>query len=91
RLPVAEKEVLTGEQQMIEAIYLGLRMNAGIDLVGFKAKYGIDFMKTFKALITELTELNYIEVKNSRCALTRRGRAFLDSITTMFVTRDVSA
>jgi len=91
RLPVAEKEVLTGEQQMIEAIYLGLRMNAGIDLVGFKAKYGIDFMKTFKTLITELTERNYIEVKNSRCALTRRGRAFLDSITAMFVTRDVSA
>jgi oxygen-independent coproporphyrinogen-3 oxidase len=91
RLPVAENEVLTEEQQMIEAIYLGLRMTAGIDLVGFKAKYGIDFFKAFKAVITELTERNYIEVKNSRCALTRRGRAFLDSITAMFVTRDVSA
>jgi len=90
RLPVAEKEVLTGEQQMIEAIYLGLRMTAGIDPVGFKAKYGIDFMKTFKTLITELTDRNYIEVKNSRCALTRRGRVYLDSITSMFVTRDVS-
>ena len=91
RLPVAEKEVLSEEQQMIEAIYLGLRMTAGIDLVGFKAKYGIDFMKTFKGVISDLEERNYIEVKNSRCALTRRGRAFLDSITTMFVTRDVSA
>ena len=90
RLPVAEKEVLSEQQQMIEAIYLGLRMTAGIDLAGFKAKYGIDFMKAFKAVITDLEERNYIEVKNSRCALTRRGRAFLDSITTMFVTRDVS-
>jgi len=90
RLPVAEKEVLSKQQQMIEAIYLGLRMTAGIDLGGFKAKYGIDFMKAFKAVITDLAEGKYIEVQNNRCALTRRGRAFLDSITTMFVTRDVS-
>jgi oxygen-independent coproporphyrinogen-3 oxidase len=90
RLPVAEKEVLSEQQQMIEAIYLGLRMTAGIDLVGFKAKYGIDFIKAFKAVITDLEERNYIEVNNSRCALTRRGRIFLDSITTMFVIRDVS-
>ena len=90
RLPVDDKEVLTEEQQMIEAIYLGLRMTAGIDLVGFKAKFGIDFIKTFKEVITDLTERNYIAVKDNRCAVTRRGRAYLDSITSMFVTRDVS-
>jgi len=73
---------------MIEAIYLGLRMTAGIDLVGFKTRYGIDFIKTFKEMVVDLAERNYIEVKNSRCALTRRGRAFLDSITSMFVIRD---
>jgi oxygen-independent coproporphyrinogen-3 oxidase len=90
RRPVAEKEVLTEEQQMIEAIYLGLRMTAGIDLVGFKAKFRIDFIKAFEEVITDLAERNFIEVKNSRCALTRRGRAYLDSITSMFVTRDFS-
>jgi oxygen-independent coproporphyrinogen-3 oxidase len=89
RLPVAEKEVLSEQQQMIEAIYLGLRMTAGIDLIGFKAKYGIEFMKAFKAVITDLAEGHYIEIKNSRCALTRQGRAFLDSITSMFITRDI--
>jgi oxygen-independent coproporphyrinogen-3 oxidase len=90
RLPVADKEVLTEEQQIIEAIYLGLRMTAGIDLVGFKAKFQIDFIKAFKALITDLAERNYIAVKNNGCALTRKGRAYLDSITSMFVIRDVS-
>jgi oxygen-independent coproporphyrinogen-3 oxidase len=88
RLPVDDKEVLTEEQQMIEAIYLGLRMTSGIDLVGFKAKFGIDFIKTFKEVITDLAERNYIAVENSRCALTRQGRAYLDNITSMFVTRD---
>jgi coproporphyrinogen III oxidase-like Fe-S oxidoreductase len=63
-------------------------MTAGIDLVGFKAKFGIDFIKAFKEVITDLVERNYIAVKNNRCALTRQGRAYLDSITSMFVTRD---
>jgi oxygen-independent coproporphyrinogen-3 oxidase len=90
QLPLEDKEVLTGEQQMIEAIYLGLRMTSGIDLVGFKAKFGIDFIKAFKEVITDLAERNYIAVKNNRCALTRQGRAYLDSITSMFVARDVS-
>ena len=88
QLPVAEREVLSKEQQIIEAIYLGLRMTAGIDLIGFKAKYGIDFIKAFEEVITDLAQRNYIAVNNNRCALTRRGRAYLDSITAMFVTRE---
>jgi len=90
RLPVANREVLSEEQQMIEAIYLGLRMTAGIDLVGFKAKFGIDFVETFNEIISDLERQNHIEVIKNRCALTRRGRVFLDSITSMFVTRDLS-
>jgi oxygen-independent coproporphyrinogen-3 oxidase len=90
QLPVADREVLTGEQQMIEAIYLGLRMTAGIDLIGFRAKYGIDFIKAFAEVITDLAERNYVVVQNNRCALTRRGRVYLDSITSMFVTREFS-
>jgi oxygen-independent coproporphyrinogen-3 oxidase len=90
QLPVADREALTGEQQIIEAIYLGLRMTAGIDLIGFRAKYGIDFLKTFEEVITDLAERNYIVVQNNRCALTRRGRVYLDSITSMFVTREFS-
>jgi oxygen-independent coproporphyrinogen-3 oxidase len=90
-LPVAGKELLTIEQQRMEAIYLGLRMTAGIDLIGFKAKYGIDFIKTFKEVIFDLEEQNYIEIKNSRCALTSQGRTFLDSIASMFIDEDVPA
>jgi oxygen-independent coproporphyrinogen-3 oxidase len=90
RLPVAEREVLSREQQIIETIYLGLRTTAGIDLIGFGEKFGIDFVKAFKEVISDLAEQNYLEVKNSRCALTRQARAFLDSIASMFVSRDFS-
>jgi putative oxygen-independent coproporphyrinogen III oxidase len=85
RLPVAAKETLSGEQQMIEAIYLGLRMTAGIDLAGFKKKFRIDFIDTFKELISDLRKRDYLAVNQDRCALTRQGRAFLDGISAMFV------
>ena len=90
RLPEAEREVLSREQQIIETIYLGLRTTAGIDLIGFGQKFGINFVKAYKEVISDLEELNYLEVKNNRCALTRQARAFLDSIASMFVVRYVS-
>jgi oxygen-independent coproporphyrinogen-3 oxidase len=89
RLPVAEREVLSREQQIIETIYLGLRTTAGIDLTGFGEKFGINFVETFKEVISDLENQNYLEIKSSRCALTRPARAFLDTIAMMFVNRDV--
>jgi oxygen-independent coproporphyrinogen-3 oxidase len=88
--PIADKEVLTREQEMIEAIYLGLRMTQGIDLVWFKQKFGIDFSQTFKDSVSDLTKRNYLKVDASYAALTRQGRAFLDGITSMLVVHDFS-
>jgi oxygen-independent coproporphyrinogen-3 oxidase len=88
RLPVAGEEVLSREQQMIEAIYLGLRMTRGIDLAGFKKKFRIDFIDEFKELTSDLKKRNFIAVTKDHCALTRQARAFLDSISAMFVRSD---
>ncbi|MGD2098979.1 MAG: radical SAM family heme chaperone HemW [Desulfobacterales bacterium] len=88
--PVAGKEALTVEQEMIEAIYLGLRMTPGIDLIWFKKKFGIDFLETYNEIISDLEKSNYIEVVNDHCALTRRERVYLDSIAAMFVAEDIS-
>ncbi|NIS17472.1 MAG: hypothetical protein GWN96_14875, partial [candidate division Zixibacteria bacterium] len=88
--PMADKEVLTREQEMIEAIYLGLRMTPGIDLIWFQQKFGINFIETYKDVITDLEKRNYIITDASRTALTRQGRAFLDGITSMLVVQDFS-
>ncbi len=90
RLPIAEREVLTREQEMIEAIYLGLRMTQGIDTVWFRQKWGINFLETFKDVIADLEKRNLIKADVSHIALARQGRAFLDSIAEMFVIRDLS-
>lgn len=91
RLPVAEREVLTQKQEMIEAIYLGLRMTQGIDSFWFRQKFGINFFETFKDLIADLEKRNYIKAGPTHTALTRQGRAFLDSIVSLFVDQDVPA
>jgi oxygen-independent coproporphyrinogen-3 oxidase len=88
KTPIAEREVLTAEQEMIEAIYLGLRMTQGIDLIGFRKKFEIDFSQAFKVVIADLENKNYLKVGTTHAALTRQGRAFLDGIASMFVARD---
>lgn len=89
RSPIADSEVLTVEQKMIEAIYLGLRMTRGIDLIDFREEFGINFSQTFNDIIADLAQKNYMKVDANKAFLTRQGRVFLDSITSMFVVHDV--
>ena len=89
RPPVAEREVLTQEQEMIESIYLGLRMAQGINLFWFQQKFGINFLGTFEDVIADLEKRNYIKAGATHIALTRQGRIFLDRIASLFVEKDL--
>ncbi len=85
KLPVDGKEVLSKEQQMIENIYLGLRKTDGIDIDVIDENFGINFRQIFAEKIKQLEEDEYIlhiQPKN-RCALSRKGMLFLDSIAPM--------
>ncbi len=83
--PIAEKEVLSREQQMIEMIYLGLRTTAGINLETFEQKFGIRFLKVFKETIAGLEQEGRVLVRANRLKLTRKGMRFLDNIAGMFI------
>ena len=54
RLPLAAAERLTREQMIMEAIYLGFRTTAGIELSDFRRRFGIDFEKMYQATISDL-------------------------------------
>ena len=87
RLPVEEKEILSKEQRMMEMIYLGLRKTDGIDIDAIDENLGINFRQIFAEKIKQLEEDGYIlriQPKN-RCALSRKGMLFLDSIAPMFM------
>ena len=85
RPPVEGRERLDRNQQMIEALYLGLRMTAGIDLGAFDRRFGVDFRGVYRELLEELGTEGHITIEAGHCALTRRGMRFQDSITARFV------
>jgi oxygen-independent coproporphyrinogen-3 oxidase len=80
RLPIQEQEKTTTEQQITEAIYLGLRTCDGIDIAHFEKSFQIDFNQQYGDTLKILYEENLVIVDNGRFALTSEGMLFHDSI-----------
>ena len=90
RQPVEEKEILSKEQRMTEMVYLGLRKTDGIGIDVIDETLGINFCQIFAEKIKQLEEDGYIlpiHPKN-RCALSRKGMLFLDSIAPVLMIED---
>jgi len=87
--PIAEREKLTREQMIMEAIYLGLRTTRGIELDAFGKRFGINFLNSFEAKIADFEKDDLLKLTQTHCALTRKGMAFLDSIAVMFTSQDI--
>jgi len=87
--PIAEREKLTREQMIMEAIYLGLRTTRGIELDAFGKRFGINFLNSFEAKIADFEKDDLLKLSQTHCALTRKGMAFLDSIAVMFTSQDI--
>jgi len=83
--PIAGKETLGREQQITEAIYLGLRQTVGIDIHRFNERFGVDFSVGYRETIHALDSEGLISFAENRCALTRKGMLYLDSIAAMFL------
>jgi oxygen-independent coproporphyrinogen III oxidase len=61
--PVEAEEVLGPQDLATEALLLGLRTTAGIDLDGFRARYGIDLLAANDKLVGRLVEGGRIVVR----------------------------
>jgi len=83
RLPPSEREMLSRSQLMMEAIYLGLRQTEGININAFEEKFGVNFHQRFSETLKSLEERGLIGTAQNRCALTRKGMLYLDSIVSM--------
>ena len=89
RSPIAEREKLTKEQMIMEAIYLGLRTTRGIELDAFEKRFGTNFLNSFEAKIAGFEKDDLLKLTQTHCVLTRKGMAFLDSIVAMFTSQDI--
>ena len=85
RLPLAETEILSKSERMIEALYLGLRQSRGIDVAEFENMFHHDFFHLFENSVSMLTKKNLARKDPHRFALTLDGALLLDSLAGLLI------
>jgi len=78
--PIQEKERLTETQQLIEALYLGLRQSDGIDLNWLQKRFHHHFSDHFQSHVQQLIQQGRMVMDNLGCRLTLEGMLQSDHI-----------
>ncbi len=78
--PIGGTEILTREQVLLEALYLGMRTREGIDLERFAERYGCDLITEKGTALRALQEQGLITIQDGRLRPTRAGLAVSDSV-----------
>jgi oxygen-independent coproporphyrinogen-3 oxidase len=69
-----EVERIGAEKGFEEAMFLGLRMNEGVDLEELRAEFGEELTRGAVAALGDVEEARLVEREGSRVRLTARGR-----------------
>ena len=87
-LPEAETAALTRDEQLQEALFMGLRLSRGIDLAELGAAFGVDLRARFGARLEPCVEAGLIDrfrYDAGRLSLTRRGQLLANEVLALFV------
>lgn len=71
---VEGNEDISIREDMWETIILGLRLNSGIGISDFNAKYGINFIEEYGNALSKLIKDSLIVVQDDRVRLTAKGQ-----------------
>ncbi len=82
---VESRETPDRRQRMGEAVMLGLRLSAGLNLSTFQYQFGISFHDAFGDTVERLEAMGLLEIRSGRVALTREGLFLADSVIIEFI------
>ncbi len=68
-----------------EFVFLGLRMETGIDLPRFSDRFGFDLIRKYEAEIERLTGDGLVENTANSLRLTRKGKLFSNEVFSVFI------
>jgi oxygen-independent coproporphyrinogen III oxidase len=68
-----------------EFLFLGLRLEQGIDISAYSNKFGVDLIQTYGSELRELVESGLIELTSDKMRLTRKGKLFSNNVFSVFV------
>ena len=86
-----EMTPMSRTNELEEAMFLGLRLNAGVDLSEIAQQTGLDPAHEFADQIEELLQLELIERFGTRLRLTARGRILSNEVFERFIVTITSA
>lgn len=87
----AQPRRLTRVEELEEAWFLGLRMNAGVNVAALRVEFGEDAVSHFDVMLAELASEDVIECAGGQVRLTPRGRLLSNDVFARFLCESVSA
>lgn len=83
--PVGEARRLDRETQLAEALFMGLRLSAGVDLHDYHARFGQDVWLRYGEALGPAVDAGLLERDSGRIRLTRRGMLLANEVMQVFV------
>ena len=68
-----------------ESLFLGLRLNKGIDIDDYKQRFGVNLCEKYKGDFDRLFDAGLLIISNGRLMLTPKGRLFSNEVFQIFV------
>jgi oxygen-independent coproporphyrinogen-3 oxidase len=88
--PAAERHELPPAQRLEDALFMGLRLTAGLDLSEIAARYGVDVWARYGADLTRFVGAGLlVHEPGRRLALTRDGMLLANEVMAVFIGRTV--
>ncbi len=82
---VAEVIELAEDEQRAEAVFLGLRLQQGIDLSEHRTRYGVDVREQYRDELARLADAGLIELRGDVMKLTRSGAVLSNEVFAAFL------
>jgi len=83
--PAVDRQALSPQVQVEEALFMGMRLTDGIDRAGFEARFGLDPWERYGAALTPFVEGGQVWHSAGRFGLTRGGMLVANSVLEVFV------
>jgi oxygen-independent coproporphyrinogen-3 oxidase len=82
---VSERHELTTDERLGDALFTGLRLSEGIDIVETGARYATDVWDRYGTALQPYLDARWLERRGNRIVLTRAGMLMANEVMTAFV------
>lgn len=82
---ILDRQELTPQAQVEEALFMGMRLTDGVDRVCFQDRFGLDPWTRFGSSLTPFVEGGHVWHREGRFGLTREGMLVANSVLEVFI------